>query len=436
MAQTSISRTKSKAKTTGKKEHSEFYRNVILPSKTYKAGPLLETKDVALTYKKQPSLGKVDIEKHRNSLQRELSIDMLRQGYHQSFRELSTLLAWQKEDRERLATEHPLYRRPLLDEEPDKLRFLCVYLNKAEEAERKCQYSNMFKSYLEVASFFIKSDDYWLSDFFHKKCLSLTETYSQLDSELSSQAYFHVGLSYERQGYLGDLLKALEYFEKYREFGGNYYEGRINANHQLVRIYTKLAERQSNTDALKYITKAYEASIQTDDKKVESSISYKLGLIYLEHNDIDSALKYLEQYYNYCEQENDHEGFGQASEALAICYQRKSNVEKSTKYLTKYLQKVSTNANDKQYVKACSALGLIDAALGNYDSARKYSKKAYSISLNKKYPDLDRYRVLYGIADGLKLQSFFKDRIDQMNTHALLEWKLTRFENYLIKSKP
>ena len=65
---------------------------------------------------------------------------MLRQGYHHSFRELCAILAWQKEDRERLGTEHPLHRRPLLDAEPDKLRFLCQCLNKAEEAERRCKY--------------------------------------------------------------------------------------------------------------------------------------------------------------------------------------------------------------------------------------------------------------------------------------------------------
>ena len=64
---------------------------------------------------------------------------MLRHGYHNSFRELCAILAWQKEDRERLGAEHPLHRRPLLDAEPEKLRFLCQYLNKAEEAERRCK---------------------------------------------------------------------------------------------------------------------------------------------------------------------------------------------------------------------------------------------------------------------------------------------------------
>lgn len=67
---------------------------------------------------------------------------MLRHGYHHSFRELCAILAWQKEDRELLGAEHPLHRRPLLDAEPDKLKFLCHHLNKAEEAERRCKFSS------------------------------------------------------------------------------------------------------------------------------------------------------------------------------------------------------------------------------------------------------------------------------------------------------
>jgi hypothetical protein len=84
---------------------------------------------------------------------------MLRQGYHHSFRELCGILAWQKEDRERLGAEHPLHRRPLLDAEPDKLRFLCQYLNKAEEAERRCKIFLSFrkKKYYYFFLLFLRS---------------------------------------------------------------------------------------------------------------------------------------------------------------------------------------------------------------------------------------------------------------------------------------
>lgn len=62
---------------------------------------------------------------------------MLRKGYHRSFRELCSILEAQRKDREETGVEHPLHGQPLLDSQSDKLRFLGIYLNKAEEAERR-----------------------------------------------------------------------------------------------------------------------------------------------------------------------------------------------------------------------------------------------------------------------------------------------------------
>ena len=58
----------------------------------------------------------------------------------------------------------------------------------------------MYRNYLAIGAFFLKTDDYWLSDFYYNKCLSFAQTYSQLDTELVAQAHLNIGLSYERQG--------------------------------------------------------------------------------------------------------------------------------------------------------------------------------------------------------------------------------------------
>ncbi|CAF3486082.1 unnamed protein product, partial [Rotaria sp. Silwood2] len=109
MAETSIHRKKLTNETTIKSQ-SIFSHSVILPSKINQEKyqlSLKQLKNAAKVYEKQPSLQKIDTEKYRNSLQRQLSIDMLRQGNHQSFRELCTILEWQKNDREQLGIEHP-----------------------------------------------------------------------------------------------------------------------------------------------------------------------------------------------------------------------------------------------------------------------------------------------------------------------------------------
>jgi hypothetical protein len=58
----------------------------------------------------------------------------------------------------------------------------------------------MYHSYLELASYFLKSDDRWLSDSFYEKSLLVAQTYPQLDPQLAAEAYLNVCLSYERRG--------------------------------------------------------------------------------------------------------------------------------------------------------------------------------------------------------------------------------------------
>jgi len=58
----------------------------------------------------------------------------------------------------------------------------------------------MYHSYLELASYFLKSDDRWLSDSFFEKSLSVAQVYPQLDPQLAAEAYLNVGLAYERRG--------------------------------------------------------------------------------------------------------------------------------------------------------------------------------------------------------------------------------------------
>ena len=58
----------------------------------------------------------------------------------------------------------------------------------------------MYESYLAMASFFREAEDYWLSDYFYKKCLTIAQAYSQLDTELVARAYLNIGSVYGRHG--------------------------------------------------------------------------------------------------------------------------------------------------------------------------------------------------------------------------------------------
>lgn len=62
------------------------------------------------------------------------------------------------------------------------------------------QYSGVYKSYLQLASFFSKAGDHWLSELFYNKCLTVVQINSQIDSQLIAEGYLNVGLVYERKG--------------------------------------------------------------------------------------------------------------------------------------------------------------------------------------------------------------------------------------------
>lgn len=138
----------------------------------------------------------------------------------------------------------------------------------------------MYHNYLELASYFLKSDDRWLSDSFYEKCLSVAQTYRQLDPELAAEAHLNVGLAYERRGTsniddtndkknifnncsLGDLNKALHSFIKYRQLSEDFERLKSDASFQLTRLYMKLAERRSDNESLQCVMKAYEAAAES-----------------------------------------------------------------------------------------------------------------------------------------------------------------------------
>lgn len=148
---------------------------------------------------------------------------MLKEGYQKSFRELDFILKLQIQDRYRLGSEHPIWDRPLLDQENDKLEYLCKKLNKAEAYERngnssflffmlrlkifsyiknfnKGNFKNVYLNYYDLANYFLLTDDNWLSDYFFQKCLNITEnSQASMEPKRQAEAHCNLGLAFERQ---------------------------------------------------------------------------------------------------------------------------------------------------------------------------------------------------------------------------------------------
>lgn len=74
---------------------------------------------------------------YRNSYKKNICVDMLREGYHKSFREVFALMEQWDALREAARLRSVFWLQKPLEEQLDKLDFLYHCLTRAEEAERK-----------------------------------------------------------------------------------------------------------------------------------------------------------------------------------------------------------------------------------------------------------------------------------------------------------
>lgn len=444
----------------------------IPPKKPAYRESLLEDDDIKqaiLSHSRQPYLDRTEKDRLKNTYKKQLCLEMLFEGYQKSFRELNHVLKLQIDDRYRLGTDHPIWEKPLLDQESEKLSYLCAKFNQGEDAERNQDYKTVYKSYLDLANYFLLTDDIWLSDYFFEKCLSTAQDrLSESDPELLADAHCNLGLAYER---LNSYQKAVSQFQSYfdltqgkdwkvkhhfSEFSkpdrdrilaikrSNVEEGvqhflddRMfkDACIHLGRLYKIISDRfaTDHEEKIEYLSKAYDVCKSSSIKTLEGQASLVLGNAYSECSRLEIAIPFYNNYYEISKKEKDLENFGIASEALAKCNEKLGHVNKSIDYLQKYLNEVSNNEADKQYARACNCLANIYNSLGKYETATNYSKKAFDISRQINQREATEYnRVLYGISKGHKMLKHFNDNVE-LNTRKtinnLLKWKYGSTDN-------
>lgn len=426
-----------------------------------------EVKAAILNHSKQPYLDRKETEKLKNSYKKQLCIEMLFEGFQKSFRELNTVLELQMDDRYRLGSEHPIWEKPLLDQEPEKLSFLCRKLNTAEAAERNEDYKAFLQCYIDLAHFFLLKDDIWLSDYFFEKCLNIAK--KRFDGTVKlAEAYCDMGLAYERQN---SYFKAVEQFQNYFDLtkGQNWKQqpnfsdftkkqvDRIqaikrnnieeNVKHllsdnmfkdsciHLGRLYKIIANRfaKDKEEKIEYLAKAYEVCKSSSIKTLEGQSSLLLGNAYSEISKLEIAIPFYNNYYEISKEENDLENFGIASEALAKCNEKLGHVNKSVDFLLKYLNEVSNNEGDKQYARACNCLANIYNSLGNYETATNYSKKAFEVSRQMNHREAtEANRVLFGISKAHKVLKHFNKCVElgtRKTINNLIKWKYESPDN-------
>ncbi|RNA08109.1 tetratricopeptide repeat 29 [Brachionus plicatilis] len=431
------------------------------------------SKEKTLNHHRQQLLDRYEKEKLKNTFKKQLCVEMLKDGYHKSFRELDFILKLQIQDRYRVGSEHPVWDRPLLDNEHEKLEYLCNKLTDAESSERTNEFKKVYINYSDLANYFLLKDDPWLSDYFFEKCLNIVQDKSHnLDDQFLAEAHSNLGLAHERQttDYTAksekvreSYLNAMEHFQecynlsngkdwfflnRSKAFTKNQVENLHKIRYQyaedhlknlesptifvdacihLQRIFRIIADRYSPIaqEKIDLLTKAYQVCKSSFIGSLEGHASFLLGDAYTENKDLDTALACYKNYFDISKRDKDEENFGIASEAIAKCHEKMGQIDKSIEYLEKYLK--DAKKMDKQFSRACNCLANIYNAMGKYEQAAAYSKKAFDNSRQLNLNDqLENNRVLVGLAKAHANLKYFNMNVEIASRKTItniLTWK-------------
>ncbi|XP_074252946.1 tetratricopeptide repeat protein 29 isoform X1 [Saimiri boliviensis] len=380
-------------------------------------------------------LSKEEVAAYRNSYKKNVCVDMLRDGYHKSFTELFALMEQWDALREAARVRSLFWLQKPLEEQPDKLDHFYHYLTRAEDAERKESFEDVYNNLYALACYFNNSEDKWVRNHFYKRCFKIAQLIKIDSGKKEAEAHMHMGLLYEEDG---QLLEAAEHYEAFHQLT----QGRIwkdetgcflnlLACESLLRTYRllsdKMLENKEYKQAIKILIKASEIAKEGSDKKMEGEACYYLGLAHLAAEEYDIALTVLDTYCKISTDLDDDLSLGRAYEAIAKVLQSQGEMTEAIKYLEKVVKIARNNFQSLDFVRASTMLGDIYNEKGHYKKASECFQQAFDATLELvSMPLMDETKVHYGIAKAHQMMLTVNNYIesaDLTSLNSLLSWK-------------
>ncbi|KAM6075764.1 tetratricopeptide repeat protein 29 [Chlamydotis macqueenii] len=421
-------------------EHPRFIEQTVCPSLDFARIHLIKDKDGIDDYlaKNIKGLSKQEAAASRNSYKKNICIDMLRWGYHESFSELFTLIQEGNALREAAGPGSAIWQQKSLEEKPDQLDQLYHFLTRAEAAQRAGRYEDVYDNQLNLAYCFNDHEDKWLNSYFYKKSFNTAQLVKIDGGKREAQAHANMGLINEEQGH---VMKAAEHYEAFYQLteGSTWKDetGRTYnslACEHLWRIYTVLAdkmlENKEHQQAIKTLKKAFKMAKEGGYTKMEGEAAYCLSLAYDFAGEQQTALSILENSVTIFTALCYSAGLGRAYAAIAKILVSQGKADEAIKYLGEFMKDAENTHLSHSLVDARILLGNIYNEQGNYNEAFAYFSKASEAAktLNN-LPLLDETKTYCGIAKAHKLMVAFNSHIeteDHVSLKYLLEWKENR----------
>ncbi|XP_046946324.1 tetratricopeptide repeat protein 29 [Lynx rufus] len=383
-------------------------------------------------------LSKEEVAAYRNSYKKNICVDMLRDGYHKSFTELFALMEKWDALQEAARVRSLFWLQRPLEEQPDKLGHFYHHLTRAEAAERKEYFEDVYNNLYALACYFSTSEDKWVRNHFYERCFKIAQRIKIDGGKKEAEAHAHMGLLFEEEG---QLLEAAEHYEAFHQLT----QGRIwkdetgrflnlLACESLLRTYRllsdKMLENKEYKQAIRILIKASEIAKEGSDKKMEGEASYYLGLAHLAAEEYETALTVLNTYSKISIDLEDDLSLGRAYEAIAKVLQSQGKMPEAIKYLKKVVEIARNNFQSLDVVRASTMLGDIYNEKGYYNKASEYFQQAFDTTAElRNMRHVDETKVHYGIAKAHQIMLTINNYIeseDLTSLDYLLSWKENR----------
>ena len=328
--------------------------------------------------------------------------------------------------------------------------FIRDNLVKAELSRRQGDTASVYVAYNQLADYYVKSNDWKTSFFFHEKCLEVAQLTSDVRAEMS--ANHSLGSIYQL---MANYEKARAYHERHEEIASSVdiFEEISKANVELYKVYLVLAEKsesQANYDeALDLYNKCLEAAKKSWDRASEGEANGRIGNLLLTRGEAQASLPYLKQQSQIAADLGHSEGRCRACSALALALDSLGQSEKALSELTMVVTISEQTGDAYLQAQACKALGTLFSKVGKLEQAVEILQRHFTLlkkilyqspdatgSTTKKAAgaaasytvtshDLDLARAYIGISKGNLMLGTYTISL-QFDLSAMLDWKLNR----------
>ncbi|XP_040887605.1 tetratricopeptide repeat protein 29 isoform X2 [Toxotes jaculatrix] len=378
---------------------------------------------------------KEEIAQFRNSVKQNICVQMLQEGYHRSFSELSFLL---QSERDRRAAAEPgsaLRLQTPLEEQQDKLETMRQHLSRAEQAERIGSWSVVCEHRLVLGQYFSAPEDLLLSLYFYHSCADREQGGR---SRPATEARACMAELYLQQGDLEEARHQAELCLKQAEDGGWLDSTgrplRLRGRQALWRIYNQLAEvsldAANYSEALELLHKGHSMATESEDKQIEGEAAYRLGLAYQRTGDHDTAKKLFNTCMQICGTLQDADGLGKAYKAMAKSIESEGNINETIQCLQKLVDIMRSNGLQPKMAESCLCLGNIYFTTAQYRRACECFLQSYDVACNiGNMALLQKAQVSVGSARAHSLIRTYAADVASASPTALqrlMTWKNTR----------